>query len=113
LAYVVIVGWGIEMLNSEWRNMLPGYHAEQVGMNSGYYKIRGPGREFQNIMGLLGVWVYPFSVIGAVLFIKQTAHSKSKMSKVILFCCAIVCLIVLARFFWLGVFAAGTGFAIA
>ena len=107
LAYVITVAIGIEAINSAWGNLLPNRDPPQDG--SGFGKMRGAMGEFQNILLLFGTWVYPFCVVAATYFIGYFRETKNKRQKLLFFACASICVIILARFCYLGVFSSGVG----
>jgi hypothetical protein len=109
LSYIFSVAVGIENINSAWGHLLPIPHEEFFADGSGYGKLRGERGKFQDILLIFGTWVYPLCVFGFVECIRQIPKTKSRVKKFTLGACAIFCLAVLARFFYLGVFTVGTG----
>lgn len=107
LFYSVTVAIGIEAINSAWGNILPNRDGPQEG--SGYGKMRGAMGEFQTILLLLGTWVYPACVIATTRFVGQCFETQNKMQKALFLTCAGLCIFILARFCWLGVFSSGAG----
>jgi hypothetical protein len=110
LAYVITVSVGVEAINTTWGYVLPRYIQEGHRIEgSGGGKMRAPLDEFQQVLLIFGTWVYPASIIAASLFTRQAIAGKSKIQKVTRFICAGICLGILGRFLWLGVFSAGLG----
>ena len=110
LAYALVAGMAIDRLNHSFGDVLPSWHAEQASNSgSGYYKMRGELGYFQGILFVFGPGVYLTAFIGGMLFIYLTFASRCKSDKIALPICAAICLAILGRFFWLGVFTAGTG----
>jgi len=110
LAYVFAVAVGIESINSAWGNLLPIPLNEFFSEGSGYGKLRGQRGEFQNILGIFGIWVYPLCVYGIVGCVRQIRLTRSRAEKLTFGACAFMCFVILARFCFLGVFTVGTGF---
>jgi hypothetical protein len=112
-AYVLTVATGVETINSsEEGGILQHWHEEQkeiaAGGGSGLGKMRGHS-EFQILLLVFGVWVYPFSVVAASIFARHAITAKSKVDKGVLGGCTVICLVILARFISLGVYSAGMG----
>jgi hypothetical protein len=115
IAYSLCVAVGVESINSqEEGGILQNWHRSQreefpggcCGSGQGKMRIHG---EFQGFLGAFGVWVYPACAYSAFAFIKQARHIKSGPNKKLYVFCAALCFVILARFFWLGVFSAGAG----
>jgi len=112
MAYAVVVATYVEIHNSsEPGGVLQNWHAGQQELGdggSGEGKMRGDSG-FQTLLLVFGSPVYLASAVASVILIYQASNAKTKKSKFILFMGAIICLVVLARFMWLGVFSAGMG----
>lgn len=109
LAYILSVAVGIEAINSVWGNMLPVSPEEFWGEGSGSGKMRAPRSEFQHILALFGTWVYLLSILGIVGFVRQIARTTNKAARIFYGVCAALCLAILVRFCYLGVFSVGWG----
>ncbi|PQV63644.1 hypothetical protein B1R32_110110 [Abditibacterium utsteinense] len=107
LTYVITVAIGVEAINSAWGNLLPNRDGPQYG--SGFGKMRGAMGEFQNVLLLFGIWVYPACVIAATYFIGYFRETEGKKQKWLFLACAVVCVAIFARFCYLGVFSSGVG----
>lgn len=117
LTYSVAVWLGVEVFNnlpvfnglSGGESYLQQWYAQYYvnGEPSGSLKWRSTdGALFQDFALLFGTWVYPFCVLGAVLYAKMAVWARARASRIGAVLGALVCLAILGRFLYLGVFTA-------
>lgn len=114
LAYVIGVGGLILYWNAQSGGLVQNWYAEYMGSDgilTGSGKWRSEeGKAFQNTALLLGIWVYPFSLIAAGLFLKLAVEVPGLARKLLCLGSAGAALYVLYRFLELGLFTAVTSF---
>ena len=105
-AYVITVGTIILWWNAAAGGLVQNWYEEYVGPDgqlSGSGKWRTvEGEAFENVALLFGTWVYPFSVIAAVLFLWLVVRVRGSGRKLLCVLGCATAVYVLYRFLALG-----------
>ncbi|MEW6731455.1 MAG: hypothetical protein AB1489_08985 [Acidobacteriota bacterium] len=109
--YMIIAVAIIEIINYWGGDMLQRFHLEYAGGGSMKWRSR-EGEYFQNLLIFAGLWIYPASILETILLSKLALLAKDKREKWLPAIGALVSLIILFRFIYLGIFSAALGIPI-